>query len=123
VMIPAFTFLTLSFIGLSATGHYLSGTNALAPITVAIVIWGLAAWAFFPAQQSQLMQVAGPKTAALALSLNASFMYLGFSLGAMLGSLVLMHAAVTTLGLVGAVCEIGAVLIVLPTVPSRAAEI
>jgi predicted MFS family arabinose efflux permease len=50
-------------------------------------------------------------------------MYLGFSLGAMLGSLVLMHAAVTTLGLVGAVCEIGAVLIVLPTVPSRAAEI
>jgi hypothetical protein len=34
-----------------------------------------------------------------------------------------MHAAVTTLGLVGAVCEIGAVLIVLPMVPSRAAEI
>jgi MFS family permease len=96
VMIPAFTFLTLSFLALSATGHYLSGTNALAPITVAIVIWGLAAWAFFPAQQSQLMQVAGPKTAALALSLNASFMYLGFSLGAMLGSLILMHAAVTT---------------------------
>jgi predicted MFS family arabinose efflux permease len=123
VMIPAFTFLTLSFLGLSATGHYLSGTTALAPITAAIVIWGLAAWAFFPAQQSQLMQVAGLKTAAIALSLNASFMYLGFSLGAMLGSLVLMHAAVTTLGLVGAVCEIGAVLIVLPTVPSRAAEI
>ena len=115
--------MTLSFLGLSATGHYLSGTTALAPITAAIVIWGLAAWAFFPAQQSQLMQVAGLKTAAIALSLNASFMYLGFSLGAMLGSLVLMHAAVTTLGLVGAVCEIGAVLIVLPTVPSRAAEI
>ena len=37
------------------------------------------------------------------VALNASFMYLGFSLGAMLGSLVLMHAAVTTLGLVGAV--------------------
>ena len=33
VMIPAFTFLTLSFLGLSATGHYLSGTTALAPIT------------------------------------------------------------------------------------------
>ena len=69
------------------------------------------------------MQVAGLKTAAIALSLNASFMYLGFSLGAMLGSLVLLHAAVTTLGVVGAVCELGAVLIVLPTVPSRAAEI
>ena len=121
-MVPAFTFLTLSFIGLSATGHYLSGTIALAPITVAIVIWGLAAWAFFPAQQSQLMQVAGPKTAALALSLNASVMYLGFSLGAMLGSLVLMHAPVTMLGLVAAVCEIAAVLTVLRTVPPRTAS-
>ena len=119
VMIPALTFLTLSFIGLSAIGHYLSGASALAPVIAALVIWGLAAWGFFPAQQSRLMQVAELKTASIALSLNASFMYLGFSLGAMLGSLVLMHASVTTLGLIGAVCEIGAVLIVLPTVPSR----
>ena len=122
VMIPAFTFLTLSFVGLSMIGFYLSGKSALVPVAAAIVIWGLAAWAFFPAQQSRLMQVAGLKTAAIALSLNASFMYLGFSLGAMLGSLVLMHASVTTLGLIGAVCEVGAFLIVLPTVPSRAAS-
>ena len=84
-----------------------------------IVIWGLAAWGFFPAQQSQLMQVAGLTTASIALSLNASFMYLGFSLGAMLGSLVLLHASVATLGLVGAVCEIAAVLIVMLTVAKR----
>jgi len=119
VMIPAFTFLTLSFVGLSVIGLCLSGKSALALVVVAIVIWGLAAWSFFPAQQSRLMQIAGLKTAPIALSLNASFMYLGFSLGAMLGSLVLMHAPVTTLGLVGAVCEIAAVLIVLPTVASR----
>jgi predicted MFS family arabinose efflux permease len=68
------------------------------------------------------MQVAGLKTAAITLSLNASFMYLGFSLGAMLGSLVLMHAPVTMLGLVAAVCEVGAILIVLPTVPARTAS-
>ena len=104
VMLPAFTFLTLSFAGLSAIGHYLSGASALAPVTAAIVMWGVAAWGFFPAQQSRLMQVAGLKTAPIALSLNASFMYLGFSLGAMLGSVVLLHASVTTLGLVGAVC-------------------
>ncbi len=116
VMIPAFIFLALAFVGLSAIGHFLSGASALAPVTAAIVIWGLAAWGFFPAQQSRLMQVAGVKNASIALSLNASFMYLGFSLGAMLGSLVLMHASVTTLGLVGAICEIAAVLIVLPTV-------
>jgi predicted MFS family arabinose efflux permease len=121
VMIPAFAFLTLSFIGLSGIGHFLSGRSALAPVVAAIVIWGMAAWGFFPAQQSRLMQIAGAKTAAIALSLNASFMYLGFSLGAMLGSLVLMHAPVTALGLVAAVCEIGAVLIVLTTVPPRVA--
>jgi predicted MFS family arabinose efflux permease len=121
VMIPAFAFLTLSFIGLSGIGHFLSGKSALAPVAAAIVIWGMAAWGFFPAQQSRLMQIAGAKTAGIALSLNASFMYLGFSLGAMLGSLVLMHAPVTALGLVAAVCEIGAVLIVLTTVPPRVA--
>jgi predicted MFS family arabinose efflux permease len=115
VMIPAFTFLTASFIGLSTIGFYLSGKTALFPVTAAIVVWGLAAWAFFPAQQSRLMQIAGLKTASIALSLNASFMYLGFSLGAALGSLVLMQAPVTTLGLIGAVCEIGALLIVVAT--------
>jgi predicted MFS family arabinose efflux permease len=120
VMIPAFTFLTLSFVGLATIGFYLSGESALAPVAVAIVIWGLAAWGFFPTQQSRLMQVAGLKTAAIALSLNASFMYLGFSLGATLGALVLIHAPITTLGLIGAVCEIGALLIVLATVPPAA---
>ena len=118
VMIPAFAFLTLSFVGLSAIGHTLSGPSALAPVAAALVVWGLAAWGFFPAQQSRLMQIAGLKTAPIALSLNASFMYLGFSLGAMLGSLVLMHGSVTALGLAGAACEIAAVLIVLLTVPS-----
>jgi AcrR family transcriptional regulator len=121
VMVPSFAFLALAFAGMSAIGVCLSGKSALTLATAAIVIWGLAAWGFFPAQQSRLMQVAGLKTAPIALSLNASFMYLGFSLGAMLGSLVLMHAPITTLGLIGAVCQIGALLIVLATVPSRQA--
>ena len=120
-MIPAFMLLALAFTSLSATGTYLSGGGALAPVLAAIVIWGLSAWAFFPAQQSRLMQVAGAKTAPIALSLNASFMYLGFSLGAMLGSFTLLHAPLTGLGLVGAACEIAALLIVLPTVPRRRA--
>jgi hypothetical protein len=44
-------------------------------------------------------------------------MYLGFSLGAVLGSFTMIHASVTGLGWVGAVCEIAALLIVLATVP------
>lgn len=121
VMIPSFAFLALAFVGLSAIGLYLAGKSALVLVIAAMVIWGLAAWSFLPAQQSWLMQTAGLKTAPIALSLNASFMYVGFSLGAMLGSLVLMHAPVTTLGLIGAVCEIGAILIVRATVPVRQA--
>src|SRR5580692_2722045 len=52
VMIPAFTFLALAFVSLSAAGVYLSGKSALAPVLIAIVVWGLAAWGFFPAQQA-----------------------------------------------------------------------
>jgi predicted MFS family arabinose efflux permease len=122
VMIPAFAFLTLSFVALTVIGFYLSGKTALAPAIAAIVVWGITAWSFFPAQQSWLMRVAGLKTAAIALSLNASFMYLGFSLGAMLGSLVLLHAPVTMLGLIGAVCEVAALLIVIATVPRAGAS-
>jgi hypothetical protein len=39
----------------------------------------------------------------------------------MLGSMTLLRAPLTALGLVGAVCEMAALLIVLPTVPSRRA--
>jgi predicted MFS family arabinose efflux permease len=118
VMIPALALLTLAFAGLSAAGFYLSGNNALVPVIAAIVVWGVAAWSFFPAQQSRLMQIAGLKTASIALSLNASFMYLGFSLGAVLGSITLLHAPLAALGLVGALCEIAALLIVVAAVPS-----
>jgi predicted MFS family arabinose efflux permease len=121
VMMPALFLLTVAFVGLSATGFYLSGQSALVPVIAAIVVWGLSAWSFFPAQQSRLMQIAGLKVAPIALSLNASFMYLGFSLGAMLGSLTLLRAPLTALGIVGAACEIVALAIVVVTVPSRRA--
>ena len=86
------------------------------PVLVAVVLWGLAAWGFYPAQQALIMRYAGVKVAPIALSLNASFMYLGFSLGALLGSFTLIHGSVVSLGWVGALCEIVALLIVLATV-------
>jgi predicted MFS family arabinose efflux permease len=116
VMIPAFLLLALAFVSLSVSGTLLSGRSALVPVLLAIVVWGLTAWAFFPAQQARLMQVAGVKVAPIALSLNASFMYLGFSLGALVGSFTMIHGSVTSLGWVGALCEILALLIVLGTV-------
>jgi predicted MFS family arabinose efflux permease len=77
---------------------------ARAPILLAIVLWGVSAWSFWPAQQARLISIAGMKVAPVALSLNASFQFLGFSSGAALGSLTLANASPLALGWVGAVC-------------------
>jgi len=46
--------------------------------------------AFFPAQQAGLIGIVGVKLAPIVLSLNASFMYLDFSLGAAVGGFTLI---------------------------------
>lgn len=95
---------TLALVSLSVAGHYLTPATALIPVLLAVTLWGMSHWAFWPGQQARLIAVTGLKVAPVALSLNASFMYLGFSLGAMLGSFTLLHAGVTDLGLVGGAC-------------------
>jgi predicted MFS family arabinose efflux permease len=62
-----------------------------------------------------LIQIVGLKLAPIVLSLNASFMYLGFSLGAAVGGFTLLHATVTDLGWVGAACELAALMLFLKT--------
>jgi predicted MFS family arabinose efflux permease len=116
LMIPAILLLALAFLSLSVSATFLSQTTALVPVLLAVLVWGLAGWAFFPAQQARLMQIAGLKVAPIALSLNASFMYLGFSLGAALGSFTLSCGSVSSLGWVGALCEILALLLIFATV-------
>lgn len=116
VMIPAFLLLALAFASLSASAIFFSPAEATVPVFLAIIVWGVTAWGFFPAQQSHLIEVAGLKVASIVLSLNASFMYLGFSLGAALGSLTLIRSSVVSLGWVGALCEIVALVLVLATV-------
>ena len=49
----------------------------------------------------------------VALSLNASFMYLGFSTGAALGSVSLLHVGARDLGFIGAACELVALMLLL----------
>jgi predicted MFS family arabinose efflux permease len=122
IMIPAFVLLALAFASLSFVPSVAAGKTLLACVLVAIVMWGIAGWGFFPAQQARLIGIAGVKVAPIALSLNASFMYLGFSLGAALGSFALIHASAASLGWVAALCEIAALAIVLlATRPARAA--
>jgi predicted MFS family arabinose efflux permease len=115
VMIPSLIALTLAFASLSATVTLLSPKNAIAPILGAIVVWGVAAWCFFPSQQARLIGIAGPKVAPIVLSLNASFMYIGFSAGAVLGSLTVARGSVAYLGWVGAACEAAALLLLIAT--------
>jgi predicted MFS family arabinose efflux permease len=122
IMIPAFVLLALAFASLSFVPSVAAGKPLLACVVVAIVLWGIAGWGFFPAQQARLIGIAGVKVAPIVLPLNASFMYLGFSLGAALGSFTLIHASAASLGWVAALCEIAALAIVLlATRPARAA--
>jgi predicted MFS family arabinose efflux permease len=115
VIIPSLIALALAFASLSATATLLSPSSAVVPVLGAIVVWGVAAWSFFPSQQARLIGIAGPKVAPIVLSLNASFMFIGFSAGAALGSLTVARSSVAYVGWVGAVCEVAALLLLLAT--------
>jgi predicted MFS family arabinose efflux permease len=104
-------FLALAFASLSMSATLLTKAVAVGPVLVAIVVWGLSAWAFFPAQQTRLIGIAGIRVAPIVLSLNASFMFLGFSFGAALGSVTLTYAAPSALGWVGSLCVVASLLL------------
>ncbi len=113
VIVTSLSLLALAFLGLSTSAVLLPPAAALAPILLAIALWGVSAWSFFPAQQARLIGIAGAKVAPVALSLNASFQFLGFSTGAALGSLTLANASPLALGWVGASCVLAALSLVL----------
>jgi predicted MFS family arabinose efflux permease len=102
VILSALALLAASFVTLSLSAYLLAPAAARVPVLLAIVVWGLAAWSYFPAQQARLIEVAGVKLASVVLSLNASFMFAGFALGAALGSVTIAHSSPAALGFVGA---------------------
>ena len=113
VIVTSLSLLALAFLSLSTSAVFLPPAAARAPILLAIAVWGVSAWSFFPAQQARLISIAGVKVAPVALSLNASFQFLGFSAGAALGSLTLANASPLALGWVGASCVVVALCLVL----------
>ena len=108
MIVPCLIVSILAFSMMSASAHWLPASMALVPILLGVVAWGVAHWSFYPAQQAGLISIAGMRGTPIALSLNASFMYLGFSLGAALGSLTLSLTSVSDLGWTAAACEIAA---------------
>ena len=101
--ISAAVFAALTIAALASAPH------ALALMLPLIALWGLSAWGFFPPQQARLVGVAGLAHTPVVLSLNASFMYFGFSLGAALGWIVITLASVAWIGAAGAACMLCAI--------------
>lgn len=93
---------------------------AVLVLPAVLVIWSGAGWAGHPSQMSRLAAMA-PNAAVVALSLNASALYVGIAAGAALGQQVLRHGASWPLGFVGAACEIGALALLLIAIRRRRA--
>lgn len=87
-----------------------SGAVVLA--AVALAAWGVSNWAFNPPQQQRLLEAA-PDAGSLALSLNASALYLGQAVGSAVGGYALALGQLANLPLLGALFVAGALLFML----------
>jgi predicted MFS family arabinose efflux permease len=71
------------------------------PIFLSLIfLWGIGGWTFYPGQVANLVQIE-PHASMIALSLNASAMYLGFAMGGALGGIVLTALLPSDLGWIG----------------------
>jgi predicted MFS family arabinose efflux permease len=120
VIVPAILLMGAAFVTLSLSAELLLPAMAVGPVLLAIALWGVAHFGFFPAQQSCLVEIAGVKAAPIVLSLNASFMYAGFSLGAAVGGLVVAWASTASLGWAAAAFEVAAAALTLAVARYRA---
>ena len=102
--------LGLSFLVL-AIASVLPPAISLIPVLGAIILWGFTVWSFFPAQMSRLIGAGPPSQAPVALALNTSTMYFGFSAGSALGAIVLGTGAIWGIGALAALAELTAVIV------------
>jgi len=100
--------LALSFAAL-AVATTLPGMGAFLLALLAVAGWGFSVWSFFPAQMARLIVAGGQSHASVALSLNTSTMYLGFSIGSAIGAGIIAIGNVWMIGAAAAVMELVAV--------------
>lgn len=110
---PALGLLAIAFLVLAASATWLAPGQALAPVMAAVAVWGVCVWGFHPAQTASLISAGGTRDAPVTLSLNTSVMYIGFSLGSMVGAQVLERHGVSHIALAAALIEGGALLLFL----------
>ena len=97
--------LALSFLALAVATVLPPGVS-LGLVMVAVAVWGFTVWSFFPAQMARLIGAGAPSQAPVALALNTSTMYFGFSIGSALGATVLGAGAIWAIGVVAAMAEL-----------------
>jgi predicted MFS family arabinose efflux permease len=119
VVMTALLGLAVIFSGISLAAEILTAHSAIWAILPAVGLWGLVGFAFPAAQQMRFVAM-DQKLTPITLSLNASAGYLGVSLGALLGSVVVARHAITGLGWVAAAGELAAFFVLLYTLRARA---
>ncbi|WP_417224116.1 MFS transporter [Achromobacter spanius] len=97
--------LALSFLALAVATTLPPGVS-LGLVMIAVAVWGFTVWSFFPAQMARLIGAGVPSQAPVALALNTSTMYFGFSIGSALGATVLGAGAIWAIGVVAAMAEL-----------------
>lgn len=109
----------LAGFGLLTTLHVPAVAGAIAAAAL-LGAWGIFGWSFAPIQQNRLIAIR-PERAGIILSLNTSAIYLGMSLGGVIGSVALSSSGTAAVGWVAAVIESLALLAALIGARSRQA--
>lgn len=113
--------LALSLFAFSLLVSLSGSVAALVGVSVALIGWGTAGFALNPLQQYRVVQLAGC-TRNVALSLNASAIYLGQGVGAGLGALALDLGSLRSLGWTGALCTLVALAVLFVGTHARRPE-
>jgi predicted MFS family arabinose efflux permease len=106
LVVLAFSLLLFSLLAAVGAGPTFAAVWAV----VALAAWAVAGFALVPLRQHRLIRIAPDQQNGL-LALNASAIYAGQGLGAVLGSLVLGYASPAALGGAGAVCAAAALIL------------
>jgi predicted MFS family arabinose efflux permease len=117
VAATALLVLAASLAGLALATGYRAGPVSL----VFIATWGMAGWAFIPAQQHRLLSAA-PGQATVLLGLNSSAIYLGATLGSILGAVTLAFSPAATVSTASAIAAAAAVTVIARAGRHRAAS-
>jgi len=108
VVLGSLIALTIAFAVLAAA-TLVPPAQAVFIALTAVAVWGFSVWSLFPAQMARLIAAGPASEASVALALNTSTMYLGFSIGSAIGAGIIGAGAVWPIGAMAAMAEVAAI--------------